>query len=714
MARQGRAGLTSVSAIQWRLRTRYNCRFIFPRPLPISLPRGGHVSPILVRPVREQLEHDRVIRLLQVRLKRRHDVVDEHRRRPDGAGADRAGADFSGSRADLDRPRTQADGNGRGRNRRIRQSSRSDGPVGAPRAGARTVPFVRAGGIGRHRTSPGGREPGERRGNLELSHHRRSDPLHDGASATPTPEPRRVPAAKTARPAAELVATRDTAAPREDGAAESRTRSRQGPRPEDRVAQLRKGSSPAASRGSAATSAGTRTRLSCIRTARAAGVAASRAPGSFTGFARPRVFASDGRRSMRTPSGSSRNTIPTSSSTGPVSSKAQHDPPTETRPVQPERRDRQPPREIQPREAARAESRRRRGRGSRHIESTSPLSACAIDRSGESTAGGIPGRAGGEPAESRDSPRGRAVPEAEVHRRASWPSRACGNRRRLVRRRGRSRSVRSRPGWVRKGSRGSRPILRSAGANLRDGHRPGRRDQLKSQAERLNPDTWVTDAEVTAGLESYETVFESLRTGRWPPRGDAAGARRAGPRSADSQAGGASSRIRRAEAGNRPGGSTRWTFRSPGLTSSFIIKPCEPLISAGAEGVCGRRAPGGRRVASRAERAVNTAPPATAQQPSPDKPVIAPVNAGSGHPAELRHRLDRRDRPRQQGPVHRGSQEGRLRRLRRRRQAGRWCPSSSRTAGASTTTARRRRRRRWKASSCRPASRPTTRRDASG
>lgn len=33
------------------------------------------MSPILVRPVREQLEHDRVIRLLQVRLKRRNDVV---------------------------------------------------------------------------------------------------------------------------------------------------------------------------------------------------------------------------------------------------------------------------------------------------------------------------------------------------------------------------------------------------------------------------------------------------------------------------------------------------------------------------------------------------------------------------------------------------------------------------------------------------------------
>jgi hypothetical protein len=36
---------------------------------------GGTVSPILVRPVREQLEHDRVIRLLQARYKRKFDVV---------------------------------------------------------------------------------------------------------------------------------------------------------------------------------------------------------------------------------------------------------------------------------------------------------------------------------------------------------------------------------------------------------------------------------------------------------------------------------------------------------------------------------------------------------------------------------------------------------------------------------------------------------------
>jgi hypothetical protein len=33
------------------------------------------VSPILVRPVREQLEHDRVIRLLLVKLKRKYDVI---------------------------------------------------------------------------------------------------------------------------------------------------------------------------------------------------------------------------------------------------------------------------------------------------------------------------------------------------------------------------------------------------------------------------------------------------------------------------------------------------------------------------------------------------------------------------------------------------------------------------------------------------------------
>ena len=35
--------------------------------------------------------------------------------------------------------------------------------------------------------------------------------------------------------------------------------------------------------------------------------------------------------------------------------------------------------------------------------------------------------------------------------------------------------------------------------------------QLKAVAERLNPDAWVTEADVAAGLESYEATFESLR-----------------------------------------------------------------------------------------------------------------------------------------------------------------------------------------------------------
>lgn len=41
---------------------------------------------------------------------------------------------------------------------------------------------------------------------------------------------------------------------------------------------------------------------------------------------------------------------------------------------------------------------------------------------------------------------------------------------------------------------------------------PGRREQLKGDAERLNPDTWVTDDDVAAGLEGYESVFETLRS----------------------------------------------------------------------------------------------------------------------------------------------------------------------------------------------------------
>jgi hypothetical protein len=40
---------------------------------------------------------------------------------------------------------------------------------------------------------------------------------------------------------------------------------------------------------------------------------------------------------------------------------------------------------------------------------------------------------------------------------------------------------------------------------------PERQAELKAIAERLNPDAWVTEEDVAAGLEAYEATFESLR-----------------------------------------------------------------------------------------------------------------------------------------------------------------------------------------------------------
>ena len=40
---------------------------------------------------------------------------------------------------------------------------------------------------------------------------------------------------------------------------------------------------------------------------------------------------------------------------------------------------------------------------------------------------------------------------------------------------------------------------------------PVRREELRLQAERLNPDSWVTGDAVALGLEQYESVFASLR-----------------------------------------------------------------------------------------------------------------------------------------------------------------------------------------------------------
>jgi hypothetical protein len=46
----------------------------------------------------------------------------------------------------------------------------------------------------------------------------------------------------------------------------------------------------------------------------------------------------------------------------------------------------------------------------------------------------------------------------------------------------------------------------------------GEREKLKELAERLNPDAWVTDADVQAGLESYEFTFAALRQAIGPRR----------------------------------------------------------------------------------------------------------------------------------------------------------------------------------------------------
>ena len=63
----------------------------FPEALQRLYPEEGALSPILVRPVREQLEHDRVIRLLQPRYKRRFTVgvnPGAEQTAPVGAGPD--------------------------------------------------------------------------------------------------------------------------------------------------------------------------------------------------------------------------------------------------------------------------------------------------------------------------------------------------------------------------------------------------------------------------------------------------------------------------------------------------------------------------------------------------------------------------------------------------------------------------------------------------
>ena len=230
--------------------------------------RGGQVSPILVRPVREQLEHDRVIRLLQVKLKRKHDVVDEYRRGPDGSGAHRPGADFSRPGADVRRSRQEADGDGRGRNRRIGQSPRGDGAVGPPRPGPGAVPSLRSGRLAS--TSPGAWRPkttstSRRSGATTPSATRpgsrwctgRRPPSRAGPRRPASPPTRSRPSSRPAAAKSRAAAAPTRKAP---GKATAKAAGPSAARSRSRCPRRKKGSKPCPRFGSAATSAATRPR----------------------------------------------------------------------------------------------------------------------------------------------------------------------------------------------------------------------------------------------------------------------------------------------------------------------------------------------------------------------------------------------------------------------------------------------------------------------
>ncbi len=57
---------------------------------------------------------------------------------------------------------------------------------------------------------------------------------------------------------------------------------------------------------------------------------------------------------------------------------------------------------------------------------------------------------------------------------------------------------------------------------------PARLEQLREQAERLNPDTWITDDEARAGIEGFDGAYEALRAqlGRRRRRSRRGGVRR--------------------------------------------------------------------------------------------------------------------------------------------------------------------------------------------
>ena len=184
----------------------------------------------------------------------------------------------------------------------------------------------------------------------------------------------------------------------------------------------------------------------------------------------------------------------------------------------------------------------------------------------------------------------------------------------------------------------------AAGAICRDAGRiteripePDAQEELKTLAERLNPDAWVTEREVSAGLEEYEAAFESLRSVVGASR-----RRRRPPR--PSHSGRYSSRLynqRHAAKSSRADALVCWpcSSRLAGVSAAVATSPQKP--------------PARRSTPQQAAAAEAAAAGAARSDPPQRRP---------GH--------HRRHRPRQPRAVRRRPEEGRVRGLRRRRQAG--------------------------------------------
>ena len=148
------------------------------------------MSPILVRPVREQFEHDRVIRVLQARYKRKFEVVINP-----GAGTERVGRVSARSPCYPDLVLYSQE---RGRRLQGTVEVETGESVNTLEAMAEWGPFsrlraalspVRAAQLARYRPPPLRRTSDCRHRNLDLSHGRRPGALHHGAIASLSPRP---------------------------------------------------------------------------------------------------------------------------------------------------------------------------------------------------------------------------------------------------------------------------------------------------------------------------------------------------------------------------------------------------------------------------------------------------------------------------------------------------------------------------------------------